>query len=46
MSDAFFCDLIGRSLLGATFLGSKKVKLAISRISIFLGWHPAKCHSD
>ena len=35
----FFRDLIGRSLLGATFLGSKKVNLAISRISIILGWH-------
>ena len=37
--DAFFWDLIGRSLLGATFLGSKKAKLAISLISIFSGWH-------
>ena len=35
----FFRDLIGRSLLGATFLGSKKVTLVISQISIFLGWH-------
>jgi len=37
--DAFYRDLIGRSLPGATFLGSKKVKLAISRVLIFLDRH-------